>query len=208
MAGQIAKSLKRPAYRLGWLAWLLCAPLSAAPVDYQFDPVHSQLVFFIDHLGFSRSIGRFASWEGSFRFDPNDFAQAACDVRININSLDMGDVAWNRTLLARKWFDAENYPQARFVCERLVAIDASHAQLHGQLTLRGQTRPQMLSLTVNRIGIHPYTLKATAGFSASAQIERAPFGLDALGGQVGATVDVRIEVEGQLAKPRDRPHKR
>ena len=55
------------------LALLPGAPtLAAKPADYRFDQVHSQLVFFVSHLGFSHAIGRFSQWEGQFRFDPDD----------------------------------------------------------------------------------------------------------------------------------------
>ena len=62
---------------------------------------------------------------------------------------------------------------------------------------------------INRIGTHPYTLKATAGFSATTTISRSQYGLDALDGTLGDAVDVRIEVEGQRAEPvARRPGKR
>lgn len=190
---------------LGFTPWVAS---SGAPIEYRFDPVHSQFVFFVEHLGFSHAIGRFTRWDGSFRFDPQDWSSAHAEVRIQIDSLEMGDPTWNRTLLAEKWFDAEQFPQASFVADRLEAIDATHGRLHGALTLHGQTRPQVLELTINRIGTHPYTLKATAGFSATTTIQRSDFGIDALVGEVGDRVELRIEVEGQLAKALLRPGKR
>ena len=59
-----------------------------APVDYRFDPVHSKLVFFADHMGFSTAIGRFARWQGEFTYDPDDASANHVDVSIDIGSLD------------------------------------------------------------------------------------------------------------------------
>jgi polyisoprenoid-binding protein YceI len=181
----------------------------AAPVDYRFDPVHSHLQFGADHMGFSTSIGRFTRWQGAFTYDPDNPGANRVDVTIDIASLDLGDANWNQTMLGRKWFDAEQFPQARFVGSRFEPIDASRARLHGELSLKGISHPLTLDVRINRIGTHPYTLKATAGFSATATLSRSAFGLDALQGKLADAVDIRIEVEGQRAKPLPRkPGKR
>ncbi len=189
---------------LGLMA-ALTSPLQAAPVDYRFDPVHSQLLFFADHMGFSTSIGRFTRWQGEFRFDPEDPSANRADVRIEIASLDLGDANWNRSMLSPKWFDVEQHPQAYFVGQRYEPIDAEHANLHGELSLMGRRVPVTLAVHINRQGTHPYTLKATAGFAATATLSRSACGLDALAGVLADTVQIRIEVEGQRAQPLPRP---
>ncbi len=170
-------------------------------MDYRFDPVHSHLQFAADHMGFSNSIGRFTRWQGEFTYDPDNPGANRVDVTIDIASLDLGDAGWNQTMLGRKWFDVEKFPQARFVGNRFEPVDASRARLHGDLTIKGNTQPVVLEVRINRIGTHPYTLKATAGFSASAVLSRSAFGLDALDGTLADAVEIRIEVEGQRAKP-------
>jgi len=181
------------------LAFATCA--AAAPVEYRFDPVHSQLLFFADHMGFSRSIGRFARWQGQFVYDPDNASANRVDLNIDISSLDLGDANWNRTMLSGKWFDAKKHPQARFFGTKFELVDATLAKLHGELTLLGVTQPVTLDVRINRIGTHPYTLKATAGFSATTTISRSAFGMDALQGTLADAVEIRIEVEGQRAKP-------
>ncbi len=193
----------------GAAALTMASIAPAAPVDYRFDPVHSHLQFAADHMGFSSSIGRFTRWQGEFTYDPDNPGANRVDVTIDIASLDLGDAGWNQTMLGRKWFDAERFPQARFAGSRFEPIDASRARLHGELTLKGISHPLTLDVRINRIGTHPYTLKATAGFSATASVSRAAFGLDALQGKLADAVDIRIEVEGQRVKPLPRkPGKR
>jgi polyisoprenoid-binding protein YceI len=181
----------------------------AAPVDYRFDPVHSHLQFGADHMGFSTSIGHFTRWQGEFTYDPDNPGANRVDVSVDIGSLELGDADWNQTMLGRKWFDVEQHPQARFVGRRFEPIDANRARLHGELTLKGISQPLTLDVRVNRIGTHPYTLKATAGFSARTTLSRSAFGLDALSGTLADAVEIRIEVEGQRARPLPRkPGKR
>lgn len=194
--------------RASWLlaSLLACAaqPASTAPVEYRFDPVHSTLYFHADHMGFSTSVGRFARWQGVFTYDPEDPGANRADLSIEIASLDLGDDAWNRTMLGRKWFDAERFPQARFRGSRWEPLGEGRARLHGELTLKGVSAPLALEVRINRQGTHPYTLKATAGFSASATLSRAAFGLDALPGTLADEVRLAIEVEGQRAQPLSR----
>ncbi len=194
------------------LLMLCLASITAAPaatVAYRFDPVHSQLLFFADHMGFSTSIGRFTRWQGEFSYDPDNAAANRVDVSIDMASLEMGDATWNRTMLGAKWFAAEEFPQARFVSQRFEVIDDNRAIIHGQLTLRGHSGEVALAVRINRQGIHPYTLKDTAGFSATATLSRSAFGLDALPGTLADAVELRIEVEGQRLNPVNRrPRKR
>jgi polyisoprenoid-binding protein YceI len=176
---------------------LLAAPAAfAAPAEYRFDPVHSQVVFYADHLGFSHSIGRFAAPAGSFRFDPDDMASASVDATVDVSSLDLGDEAWERKMLSDEFFDARAHPTMRFVSERVEPAGKDTLRIHGQLTLRGVTRPVVLETRVNRVGRHTYSMKYVAGFSATATLKRSEFGMTRLLPAVGDVVELRLEIEG------------
>ena len=64
---------------------------AASAQTYVLDPVHTQVVFFADHLGFSHGIGRLRIQSGWFQFDAQDWTTARADVVIDMTSLDMGD---------------------------------------------------------------------------------------------------------------------
>ncbi len=168
--------------------------------EYAFDRVHSQVSFEVSHLGFSMSQGRFKGLDGMFDFDPRHWDRARCDVRIDVSSLDMGDVAWRKKLLGKDWFNAEQHPQMRFVCTSLQQTDATHGQLQGELSLLGVTKPVTLDLTLNRIGMHKYALAHVAGFAASTRIQRSAFGMDHLIPDIGDDVSIRIQIEGPRRK--------
>jgi polyisoprenoid-binding protein YceI len=178
------------------LALLLSAPMAqAAPHDYRIDPVHSRIVFTIDHLGFSSAIGTFSAPDGWVRFDPRDWGSAQVEVEIPVARIDLGDTDWNERMLRRGFFDAQRHPRARFVSTRIEPLDATHALIHGELTLRGVTRPISLDARLNRRGRHPLTLRQTAGFSAVTAFNRSDFGMNAWKSMVGDRVELRIEVE-------------
>jgi len=194
-------------HRQALAAALACfaVPLAAAPITYEFDPVHSQLVFFVEHMGFSNAIGRMGNFTGEVRFDADDWSSGSVDVRIPVSSLDLGDAAWTRTLLDKDWFDVTQYPQIRFVSERLLQIDQRSGTLSGQLSVLGTTRPVTLELRLNKVGTNSLTLRPSIGFTATTTLTRADFGMSGSKGSVGDQVSVRIEVEARrpsTSKPR------
>lgn len=189
--------LLRHAARLGALACALAAAPAARAeaLSYAIDPVHTRVLFSCDHLGFSQALGTFSTPRGTLVFDPDDWSSATVDVRIDIGTLDLGDARWRARMLRADYFDAARHPDARFVSRRVEPVDATRAIVHGDLTLRGITRPLALEVTRNRIGRHPFTLRRTVGFSATATLRRSAFGMDDDLRSVGDTVTLRIEVE-------------
>jgi polyisoprenoid-binding protein YceI len=189
--------MRRLMLLLAALCAALPAPMAIAQTQrYALDSVHTQVLFSISHLGFSRSMGRFHGLTGQFDYDPKDWSSARVEAEIPIASLYLGDRAWEKKMLSDQYFDVERYPTARFVGTRLEQLDDTHGRLHGELTLHGVTRPVVLELTANRIGRHTYSLKYVAGFSAHTTLKRSDFGMSHLLPAVGDDVEIRLEVEG------------
>lgn len=170
-------------------------PALAAPHDFRFDLVHTQVLFSLSHLGYSHPSGRLHVKSGFIRFD-DDWSQAQVDVTIDTASVDMGDAAWSDKLRSREFFATERYPTARFVSTRVEKKGDRDGIVHGKLTLLGATRNVDLAVKFNRSGIDPYTFKSTIGFSATATLKRSDFGMSKYLPDIGDAVDLRIEVEG------------
>ncbi|TDK27378.1 polyisoprenoid-binding protein [Luteimonas aestuarii] len=186
------------------IATLLLAaiPFAQAQVRaWSIDPVHTRVVFAVDHAGFSKSLGTFSGVDGVIHFDPRDLASARLDVRIPVASLELGDARWNAATLARNLLDAERHPEARFVSSRVEVLDGQRAVVHGQLTLRGVAREVALETTINAVKRHPMPpFRRTAGFSATTTLRRSDFGIDAWRSMIGDEVELRIEAEATLAR--------
>lgn len=165
---------------------------------YLLDPVHTQIIAAVDHLGLSNGIGRLKISEGWFQFDREDWTRSRVDVSIDIATLDMGDAKWTETVLSNQFLDVKHWPRARFVSESVEKTSDNKGVIRGQLSWRGKTRPVTLDVTFNRIRNDPYTFRQKAGFSATARFERSDFGMQRYQDAVGASVELRIEVEGTL----------
>jgi polyisoprenoid-binding protein YceI len=185
---------------------LLCAvgaitPAFAAGVRYALDPVHTRVMFAVEHAGFSKALGTVSGTTGTLAFDPDDWASARIDATVPLARADLGDEKWNRATLARNLLDAERFPEARFVSTRVEPIDALRATVTGLLTLRGVTREVSLAVTLNALKRHPLPpFRQTVGFSATARISRSQFGIDAWKSVIGDDVELRLEVEATRSR--------
>ncbi|MDI9237305.1 YceI family protein [Lysobacter sp. LF1] len=177
----------------------LCAS-AAGPDTYSLDPVHTRVLFAIEHAGFSKALGTVSGSTGTLVFDRDDWRSARLDVRVPLERLDLGDAKWNQAALASNLLDAKRHPDVHFVSTSVEPGEADHARVCGDLTLRGVTKPVCMDVTLNALKRHPLPpFRRTAGFSATATLSRAEFGMDAWKNVIGDTVELRIEAEATRA---------
>ena len=177
---------------------LACAGAAnaAGPETYALDPVHTRVVFLVEHAGFSHAMGAVSGSSGTLRFDRDDWRSAQLDVTVPLTRLDLGDAKWNAAALASNLLDGKRYPEARFVSTQVEPIDAEHAKACGNLTLHGVTGPVCMEVTFNALKRHPLPpFRRTAGFSATATLSRKAFGIDAWPSVIGDEVKLLIEAE-------------
>ncbi|KRG70218.1 hypothetical protein ABB29_08085 [Pseudoxanthomonas dokdonensis] len=168
---------------------------------YTLDPVHTRVMFTVEHAGYSNAIGTVSGSTGSLRFDPDDWSSAQLQVRVPMQRVDMGDEKWNRATQARNLLDTEAFPEATFISTAIEPIDPQHASVTGMLTLHGISREIVMQVKLNALKRYPLPpFRRTVGFSASTTISRADFGIDAWSSLIGDRVDLRIEAEAQASR--------
>ncbi len=163
---------------------------------YEFDKAHTQILFFVNHLGFSMSQGEFHDYDGHYVFDRGEPAKSKIDVTINTDSIDMDDEKWDTHMKNKDFFDVENHPTMTFKSTAIEVTGENTAKISGDLTLLGVTKPVILDVTHNKSGVHPFSGKYVAGFSGATTIKRSEFGMTYGIPGVGDDVEVRLEVEG------------
>ncbi|MEX2335202.1 MAG: YceI family protein [Pseudohongiella sp.] len=169
--------------------------------QYTLDKEHATLLWKIDHLGFSRYIGRFNDFDATLDFDPENVENSSLEVIIDTATLDVNNEAFAEDLRGGDWFDVETFPQAVFRTTSFVeAVDEDTFIFEGDLTLLGTTGPVTMTVNFNGGGRNFLTRRYTLGFSATAEFQRSDFGLDnmvAFG--VGDDIQVEVHVEFQDA---------
>src|SRR3546814_13605534 len=109
---------------------------------YRLDPVHTRVVFAIDHAGYSTALGTASGSTGTIAFDPEDWRSARVDIEVPLQRIDLGDERWNRA--AKRMLDVERHPPARFVSDSVDTIAATRAPAFVTLPLHGAPRPPYL----------------------------------------------------------------
>lgn len=181
-----------------WLVLTLAfatAPAEARTELFRLDPVHTRVIFLVDHAGLSRAIGSFSGARGQLLFDPEDWSTARLEVTLPLANLDLGDADWRDKVLEPSFLDAEGQSEARFVSTGVEATGEGRARVTGQLSLRGVSRELVLDVRLNALKRHPVTFRRSAGFSASARLSRRDFGITTWPNVIGDEVELMIEAE-------------
>ena len=177
---------------------VLALSLAAGPARaerFAIDPVHTRIAFQVSHAGFSWPVGSFSGASGVLDFDQADWKNSRVEVKFPVSSLDLGDADWQGKILDPTFFDAKRFPEARFVSTRVEPTGTDTADVSGELSLHGVTRPVLLHVKLNALARHPMTFRRTAGFSATGTLSRKEFGMDHWAKVVGDEVRLILEVE-------------
>ncbi len=180
-----------------FLATVLCAPFQAfaAKEKYEFDRGHTRIFFEVNHLGFSDYRGMFHEYAGGFVFDTDKLEESSIEVTVDMSSADMYFEKMNEHLLNEDLLHVTKYPDAKFVSTAVKPKGKDRAQVTGNLTLLGVTKPVVLDVQFNRAAENPFSKKFTRGFTATGTIDRTEFGIDYAVPLVSKEVKLTISVE-------------
>lgn len=167
---------------------------SAATVQagvYKVDPHHTQVIWSVDHLGFSTLYGAFGQPTGGLTIDPQAPQNAKVDITFALTGLTVTSEPFAKHLRSADFFDAEKFPTARFVSTS-VQTEGNTADITGNLTLHGVTKPVVLKAKLHGAGPNPMTKVQTVGFSATTTLKRSDFGLGYAAPAVSDEVKLKI----------------
>lgn len=114
-------------------------PTPSGPVRWAVAP-GSTLAFATAWSGQSIR-GRFDRWTADIVFSPEALDRSKVHVDIDLASGNTGDAQRDAALPSADWLDAGAHPKATFTATRFTAAGEGRYVAHGQLTLRGISRP-------------------------------------------------------------------
>ena len=176
---------------------------NAAPTgNYKLDPTHASVIWSLSHAGLSNYSARFDDISGTLNFDADTPQNSSVNIRIDPMSVSTGLPKFDKTIATGgSYFNAEKYPDIRFVSTEIKLTGENTGQITGDLSFRGVTKPLTLETTFNGAGKSFGNPGKTLGFSASARFKRSDFGLTHLTNfGIGDEVSLRIETEFNEAK--------
>jgi polyisoprenoid-binding protein YceI len=173
------------------------APAFAADT-YKLDPTHTSVTFQWTHFGFSHPSGKFMNADGAVTLDQANPANSSVQVSFAIAGVNTGVPALDKEFQEASWFDAGKYPNATFKSTKVAVTGKTTADVTGDLTIHGITKPITLHVTLNQVGEE--MKKATAGFTATGTLSRQAFGIGAYVPAVSDEIDLYIEAEAHPAQ--------
>ena len=168
-------------------------------MTWTLDPAHSAVTFSAKHMMITTVRGSMAIRDFKLDFDPKDIVGSSVRVSLDAASIDTGQEARDEHLRSADFLETEAHPTIDFVSTRIEPAGDDY-RIHGELTIRGETRPVVLDAEFE--GIVPNMQGGTrAAFSATTKINRDEFGLNwnvALE-QGGWLVSKHIKIEMDIA---------
>lgn len=181
---------------------------------YTLEKSHASLTWKVSHLGLSNYTARFTEFDAQLTLDPKNPAAAKVEATINPLSVEtdypnQAEKNFNKELAeGAQWFNGTKFPAMTFKSTKVEMTGERTANIMGDLTMLGLTKPVTLAATFNG----GYTQKpfgaegvAGIGFSATGTIKRSEWGfttyVPAIGDEVQLALEVEFESAPQVKKP-------
>jgi len=182
------------------LAAVLALPALAADT-FKIDGSHTQAGFAVKHLLISTVRGEFGKTEGVIVYDEANPSKSSVEATIDAASIDTRDAKRDEHLRNPDFLDTAKHPTVTFTSSKIEKVADGQYKVTGDLTLRGVTKPVVLTVEGSPTPVRDPFGNTKLGGSATTRINRQDFGiawsksLDAGGLVVGDTVDITIDLE-------------
>jgi len=162
---------------------------------YAVDRSHTYVSFSYFHQGLSYPLLRATSIDGELELDNTELGNSTVSIAVDVDSIRTNLDYFDKELASRKFFHAEKYPHITFATHSYRPRNDSSGELSGFITIRGITKPIVLSVSINGAMQHPMLKTPVIGFSATGSLRRSDFGLDRFVPMVADQVHISIEAE-------------
>lgn len=167
-------------------------PTSVFGGTYHVEPQHTEILFAVSHLGFTSYYGLFSGASGTLNLVPQDPARSSFSISVPTASVMAPSSKLVEELKGPGWLNAASYPTISLQSTKITPTGNGQAEITGNLTLHGVTRPITMTATFNGAGVNPIDHKYTVGFTAVGTLNRSQFGVSKYVPLVGDGVTVTI----------------
>jgi polyisoprenoid-binding protein YceI len=165
--------------------------------DYVIDKEgqHAFINFKISHLGYSWLYGTFKDFDGSFSFDAAKPEESKVKVTVNTASVDSNHAERDKHLRSADFLNVGKHPTATFESTAVKSTGEGTAEITGNLTLNGVTKPVVITAKFIGEGQDPWG-GYRAGFEGSTKLRLKDFDIQKDLGPASQEVELILSVEG------------
>ena len=172
------------------------------PNGWRIDMGHSAVNFRVRHLGISWVNGQFRSWTAELIYDPANPEAASVTARIQTGTVNTNSERRDNDIRSGNYLAVDSFPEMTFVSRRVERVSPTQLRIHGDLTLRGVTRPVVLDTELSSV-LSGQRGKRVA-FTATTSINRHDYGVVFNRMTEGAQVvgdEIRITIDIEATQP-------
>ncbi|MBP5956136.1 YceI family protein [Pseudomonas anatoliensis] len=178
---------------------VLSANVMAADYVVDKEGQHAFVDFKISHLGYSFITGTFKDIDGKFSFDAAKPEDSKIEFNVNTASVFTNHAERDKHIASADFLNASKFGKATFVSTSIKSTGANTADVTGDLTLLGVTKPVVVKATFLGEGKDPWG-GYRAGFEGTTSIKRSDFGKQKDLGPKSDAVELYVSFEGVKAK--------
>ncbi|OLU20490.1 MULTISPECIES: YceI family protein [unclassified Pseudomonas] len=169
----------------------------AMAADYAIDKQgqHAFVNFKISHLGYSWLYGTFKDFDGSFSFDEKNPEASKVNVTLKTESVDTNHAERDKHIRSADFLNVSKNPTATFKSTSVKSTGQGAADITGDLTLNGVTKPVVIAAKFIGQGDDPWG-GYRAGFEGSTKLKLKDFNIEKDLGPASQEVELIISVEG------------
>ena len=172
------------------LTALLATSFAAATAaTYTIDPHHTNARFAADHNQTSTNVGGFFMLEGKVEFDAAK-KTGSVDITIPMSKMNSGNPEFDEHLKAERLFNAQKFPEMRFVSKKFVFDGDKVKSVEGDLSILGQSKPVVLEAAKFNCYHNKMANKEACGGDFKAKIKPTDWGF-----KMPSDAKIKIQVE-------------
>lgn len=155
------------------VALLIAATLSVRAQSYKVDPAQTRIAFEIGAKGYPLTQGVFRRFTSRLAIDLDRPQRSSVRFTIAAASLDTRAPALDDYVRGPAFLNTDRHPDIHFVSTSVEKLDDRTVRVRGNLTLLGVTRPESVTVRVQRDPDRSF------GLRAEFQLRRSHFGMTA-----------------------------
>ncbi|MCU1718435.1 YceI family protein [Pseudomonas sp. 5P_3.1_Bac2] len=165
--------------------------------DYNIDKPgqHAFVNFRISHLGYSWLYGTFKDFDGTFSFDPAKPEASKVHVTLKTASVDTNHAERDKHIRSEELLNTSKNPTATFTSTAVKSTGEGTADITGDLTLNGVTKPVVIAAKFIGEGKDPWG-GYRAGFEGTTKIKLKDFNILRDLGPASQEAELVLSVEG------------
>ncbi|UFQ98082.1 YceI family protein [Pseudomonas wenzhouensis] len=169
----------------------------AMAADYAIDKQgqHAFVNFKISHLGYSWLYGTFKDFDGTFSYDAANPEASKVNVTLKTASVDTNHAERDKHLRSADFLNVSKHDTATFESTSVKSTGEGSADVTGNLTLNGVTKPVVIAAKFIGEGQDPWG-GYRAGFEGTTTLKLKDFDITKDLGPASESVELIISIEG------------